>query len=88
MPSPSDRREQPRSPASGPVELTFENPLPAIVSAELIEISQRGFRAAHYSVALVPGLEVQYSIGGACGRARVIWTHVHGPERLSGFLVL
>jgi hypothetical protein len=82
-----DRRQYERSPFSGIVELSFADPNPVVVEAELIETSDRGFRATHDSNAIAPGLEVRYSRTGASGLARVIWTHVLGARRVSGFLV-
>jgi hypothetical protein len=84
----ADRRQAERSPQSGPIEISFADPNPIAVSAELIEASDRGFRAAHDSRLLAPGLEVHYRREGASGRARVIWTHVLDGRSVSGFLIL
>ena len=84
----ADRRREERLPRSGAVEISFVDPNPVTVVAELIEVSERGFRAAHESKLLAPGLEVQYGRIGATGRARVIWTHVLDGRCVSGFLVL
>jgi len=83
-----DRRQEERLPLSGWIELSFDDPTPVTVEAELIETSERGFRAAHRSSALTPGLEVHFSRTSASGRARVIWTHVLEGRQVSGFLVL
>ncbi len=83
-----DRRLEPRSAASGPVEISFEDPLPATVPAELVAASASGFRVVHKSPALVPGLEIRFKREGATGRARVVWTQVRGENRASGLLVL
>jgi hypothetical protein len=83
-----ERRQDARSPFSGSVQLAFDDPHPVIVEAELIETSERGFRATHHSSALAPGLEVHYSRAAASGRARVIWTHVLEGRWVSGFLIL
>jgi hypothetical protein len=70
------------------VEIMLADPAPERVVAELIEISSMGFRAAHDSRALEPGLEVLCKRDGAEAlRARVIWTHVLGGHRVSGFLL-
>jgi hypothetical protein len=84
----ADRRNETRSPQSGPVRILFADPNPIMVEAELIEVSERGFRAAHDSRILTPGLEVQYARAGSTGRARVIWTHVLADRCVSGFLIL
>jgi hypothetical protein len=83
-----ERRKEQRSPFSGPVEITFEDPAPVTVRAELLEVSTRGFRASHNEKSLAPGLEVSYRSAGSSGRARVIWTHVLEGRCVSGFLLL
>jgi hypothetical protein len=84
----SDRRKEERSPQSGAIEISFEDPVPVTVRAELLEVSARGFRAAHNEKALAPGLEVDYKSASSSGRARVIWTHVLEGRCVSGFLLL
>jgi hypothetical protein len=90
MPVPvPDRRKVPRSASAGRVEIVLVDPAPGRVEAELIEISSMGFRAAHDSRVLEPGLEVLCKRDRAeAVRARVIWTHVLGGHRVSGFLLL
>lgn len=83
-----DRRQEDRSPLSGRIEISFDDPNPVTIEAELIETSPRGFRATHHSNALAPGLEVHFSRAAASGRARVIWTHVLEGRQASGFLIL
>jgi hypothetical protein len=83
-----DRRKEGRSPQSGAIEISFADPVPVTVQAELLEGSARGFRAAHNEKALAPGLEVDYKSAGSSGRARVIWTHVLEGRCVSGFLLL
>jgi hypothetical protein len=84
----SERRSEERSPQSGAIEISFADPNPMTVRAELIEASERGFRASHDSRLLTVGLEVRYSRSGSSGRARVIWTHVLDGRCVSGFLIL
>jgi hypothetical protein len=83
-----DRRSVVRHPQSGRIRITFEDPLPIHVEAELIETSIRGFRASHSSKTIVPGLEVEYQREDVSGRARVIWSHVREGTTVSGFLIL
>jgi len=83
-----DRRQEPRTPHSGAIEISFADPAPKSVTAELIELSARGFRAAHGAKGLAPGLEVYYTRAGSSGRARVIWTHVLEGKCVSGFLTI
>jgi hypothetical protein len=84
----TDRRKEERSLHSGAIEISFEDPNPVMVKADLIEISTRGFRAAHDATSLAPGLEVHYAGTSSSGRARVIWTHVLEGRCVSGFLIL
>jgi hypothetical protein len=88
MPGNPDRRRAERLPQSGAVEISFDDPNPVLVHGELIEVSELGFRAAHDSKALAPGMEVDYVRTGLSGRARVIWTHVLDGKCVSGFLIL
>lgn len=83
-----DRRKEGRSQQSGPIQISFEDPVRVTVQAELLEGSGRGFRAAHNEKALAPGLEVDYTSASSSGRARVIWTHVLEGRCVSGFLLL
>jgi len=83
-----ERRKAPRAAHAGRLELSFDDPIPTTVQAELIEISARGFRAAHRCTTLDAGIEVRFEREGATGRARVIWTHVLDGYRVSGFLLL
>jgi hypothetical protein len=90
MPAPvPERRKVLRTPSSGLLEIILVDPAPQRVEAELLEISSMGFRAAHDSSTLEPGLEVLCKLDGAdTVRARVIWTHVLGGRRVSGFLLV
>ena len=77
-----DRRAHPRTEVSGGVEIFIDEPVPAVVRAELIESSLGGFRAVHDSRLLEPGLVVRCN----GGRARVVWTHILQNRRVSGFV--
>jgi hypothetical protein len=83
-----ERRLEQRRPQSGAIEILFADPALVTVRAELIEMSERGFRAAHHTKALAAGLEVDYRSSHASGRARVMWTHVLEGRCVSGFLTL
>jgi len=83
-----ERRREPRFPASGRVQILFEDPLPVTVEAELVDTSSRGFRISHQSNQLVPGLEVRLKRGGATRRARVMWTQILEGRQLSGCMLL
>jgi hypothetical protein len=83
-----ERRKSTRSEAAGGVRVTVTDPVRIAVQAELIETSQLGFRIAHGSKDLVPGVVVEYSISRTSGQARVIWTHVLEGRHVSGFMIL
>jgi hypothetical protein len=83
-----DRRRATRSEATGRVIISVAHPAPIRVEAQWIETSATGFRIAHDSDALEPGLEISYESAGSHGRARVVWTHVLEGRRVSGFVVL
>ena len=83
-----ERRNSPRSEASGLMRVTVTDPVRISVEAELIETSQMGFRISHESKDLVPGVVVEYSISHTSGHARVIWTHVLEGRHISGFMIL
>jgi hypothetical protein len=81
-----ERRSAPRQAASGNVEISFAQPGgTTVVTARLIENSATGFRIAHQSQDLEPGLEFRLSQPGEPVRpARVIWTRVLDGDRVSG----
>jgi hypothetical protein len=83
-----ERRGAPRVPATGRIQLSFEDPDPTVVEGELVESSATGFRVVHDSKSVSPGVEVEYRHKGTNGQARVIWTHVLNERRVSGFLIL
>lgn len=83
-----DRRSAARAAESGRVKVWFENPARIEIEADWIETSATGFRLAHDSNALEPGLEISYESEGRRGRARVVWTHVFEGRRVSGFVGL
>jgi hypothetical protein len=83
-----DRRREVRVPGGGRVRLSFDNPVPMVVDAELIESSLSGFRASHDSKFLDSGTEIRFERAGQSGRARVVWTHILNERRVSGFLIL
>ena len=83
-----ERRRAPRIPSSGSIQLFFDDPVPAMVEAHLVEVSSTGFRVSHNSKLLDPGMEVRYEREGMNGRARIVWTHILKDSRLSGFLIL
>ena len=84
----AERRRLPRVAADGSVDISFDDPLPVTVHAELVDVSDSGLRASHDSKRLVPGLIVRLDRAAKTQRARVVWTHVQDGRRVSGFLLL
>ena len=84
----AERRRLPRQAADGFVDVSFDDPLPVTVRAELVDTSDSGLRASHDSKRLVPGLIVRLDRSAHSQRARVVWTHVLDGRRVSGFLLL
>ena len=84
-----EKRREPRQVAAGPVQLLPHDPaLAQDVNAELLDVSESGFRARHGCPLFYNGLEVDFSHRGAAGRARVVWNRIQGGEVESGFWVL
>lgn len=83
-----DRRRAARVPVFERVEILFDDPMPTTVEVELNETSESGFRVAHDSQQLLPGLNVRLRRDGAVYQARVIWTHILEGRRVSGCLLL
>jgi hypothetical protein len=84
-----DKRREPRHLASGPVQLLPADPaLTADIRAELMDVSESGFRARHDCPLFYNGLEVGFSHGDIAGRARVVWNLIQGREVESGFWIL
>lgn len=88
----SEKRSEPRRPAQGAVRILRADQAPAQINGRLIDISARGFRAAHACTTLTSGEIVEFSHEAGEGIARVVWTRVnHAGVSLSaesGFLVV
>lgn len=84
----AERRRHPRVPASGPIQLHGEDPLPFRVDGELVDVSEGGFRLAHRHATLHPGQEVRFEHPGGQGWARVMWTCVSPGRVESGCMIL
>ena len=83
-----ERRKEPRSPASGEIELTISEPKAVTVQGQLMDISPGGFQVSYMSDALRPGQEVAFAHAAGSGKARVMWTRVIPGWVSSGFFVL
>jgi hypothetical protein len=87
-PGQPNRRQEPRFRAVGPVAIQFTEPFTGRLSGKLVDVSDRGFRAAHNEKSLAAGQRVEFEHAGASGAARVIWTRILGDVVESGFLIL
>ena len=84
----AERRSEPRRPARGRV-LVNPTELPEIeFSGDLLDVSGRGFRAAHACRELHSGQIVRFRHDGASGEACVVWTRIEDERVESGFFVL
>ena len=84
----TDRRSEPREPASAVVSLLFFDPVPAIAEGTLVDRSAGGFRVAHECQDLRAGLLVRFSYGPVNGAARVVWTRRVDGRLESGFAIV
>jgi hypothetical protein len=84
----AERRVAERSCCEGPVEIFFSNPEPTVVTGSLVDSSATGFRVRHDCRTLDPGVEISYCRRGEMGHARVMWTMIEGPHRVSGVMIL
>ena len=84
----TDRRREKRKPARAKVSFILQREGSLEIEGQLIDVSQRGFRAAHQDRTLSAGEEVGFREPQRQGRARVMWCRIL-PERVeSGFLIL
>jgi len=88
MPSVEDRRSEQRHPGRGPLKLSFADPAPQVVTGQLLDYSNSGFRAEHPYRALHTGQEVEFRHAIAMGRARVMWNRIADDRVETGFLVI
>jgi len=86
--NPADRRREPRRPASGRVQLKFENEPPGEVQVELMDVSASGFRASHRHGALPLGTNAAFRHPEAAGTARVVWNWMQPDHDETGFVVI
>jgi hypothetical protein len=89
----SDKRSEPRWPASGPIFLQPVDPAVPEGTApfalgSLVDTSEHGFRARHMMPNLNPGQQVRYRHSGGSGLARVVWNRILGSKVESGFFLV
>ena len=84
---PADKRCEPRRPASGKVQLRFENGRDD-VEVDLMDISASGFRASHCHGSLPLGANAAFRHPEAAGKARVVWNWMHPDHMETGFVII
>ena len=83
-----DARREPRYPAAGVMRVFFRNPRECRIEGKLMDLSESGFRIAHFSRDLHPGQIVDFRRQGAEGSARVVWNRILENSVETGFLIL
>jgi hypothetical protein len=86
--NPADRRREPRRPASGTVQLKFENHPPGTVEVDLMDVSTSGFRTTHHQGLLPLGTNAAFRHADAAGKARVVWNWMFPDHVESGFVII
>jgi hypothetical protein len=82
-----ESRREPRRAAEGFVVVEFHNPQKRQLEGRLVDLSEGGFRMAHASIELTPGLVVKFSHSTATGTARVVWNRILQNRVETGFLI-
>ena len=81
----SELRRETRVICNGQVRLSLG---PYDVVAELVDVSNNGFRVQHSFADLQPGSEVRFQHRFFVGQAEVVWTQLVAGRLQSGFRVL
>jgi hypothetical protein len=82
-----ESRREPRRAAEGSVLVEFQNPQKRQVEGRLVDLSPGGFRMAHSSTDLIPGMMVKFTHSSATGQARVVWNRILENRVETGFLI-
>ncbi len=83
-----ERRRQDRRPVDAEVRL-FPKGRPELeFPGQLLDYSDRGFRAVHGQMLLSTGQDVQFRHFRAEGTARVVWNRICAGQVESGFLIV
>jgi hypothetical protein len=82
-----DSRREPRRAAEGSVVVEFHNPQKRQLEGRLVDQSESGFRMAHTSIELVPGMMVKFKHSSSSGTARVVWNRILQHQVETGFLI-
>ena len=82
---PNEHRRETRVICNGQVRLL--TPLREVL-AELLDVSNNGFRAIHSDPRLQPGCEVRFRHRFFVGQAEVVWTQLVAGRLQSGFRIV
>lgn len=82
-----EARREPRRQAEGSVVVEYRNPQKQHVEGRLVDLSESGFRMAHESTELIPGMVVKFQHAVAKGSARVVWNRILENRVETGFLI-
>ena len=82
-----ERRREPRRPASGPVLLALQDSAARQLDAELMDVSDSGFRIRHHHGLLPLGALATFRHPESAGQARVVWNWVLPDHVETGFVV-
>lgn len=83
----SEKRQEIRQPAAGPVLVHFSDPQPMEILGELVDMSTSGFRMSHANQSLQSGQLVEFSHPFAIGVARVMWNRILDDRVETGFRI-
>ncbi len=82
-----ESRSEPRIICEGEVQLYADGSGQAL-RAQLLDVSNNGFRACYNSPDLAPGSEFRFRHRFFVGKARVVWTRPVAGSTQSGFQVV
>jgi hypothetical protein len=82
-----ESRREPRRAAEGSIVVEFHNPQKRQLEGRLVDLSEGGFRMAHASIELIPGMVVKFKHSTATGMARVVWNRILLNRVETGFLI-
>jgi hypothetical protein len=84
----SEKRQEIRRPAEGPVLVSFSDPQRMEILGELVDVSPSGFRMGHANQSLQSGQLVEFSHSFATGVARVMWNRIMDHRVETGFRIV
>jgi hypothetical protein len=72
----------------GAIILRYSDPRPAEIAGRLLDMSEQGFRVAHFDPTLQPGRIVRFHHVTMDGQACVMWTRSLADHVESGLRIL